>query len=111
MKRLGLAFVIAVVAASAVAGQSNSTMTGQDYSNDWSTNQRLMYAVGYRGGFNMGGAAQQVGNYRRLSECVKDWTYGQLQAVVDQYVRDHPWEWHMDISLLTFSAILAACKP
>ncbi len=111
MKRIVLAFVIAVAVASAVAAQSFSLTTGQDYGNDWTTNQRLVYAVGYRGGFNMGAAAQKVGTYRRLSECMKDWPYAQLQAVVDKYVRDHIAEWHTDISLLTFNAISAACKP
>ncbi len=110
MKRFGLALVIVVVVASAVAGQSDSGMSGQAYTTLWPTQWRMMYAVGYRQGFVSGGIAGTVGTFKRLEKCMDKWTYGQFQAVVEQYIRQHPAESHEEIGVLAQQAMRAACR-
>ena len=46
-----------------------------------------------------------------VGRCVsKGMTYGQIGAIVEKYMDDHPSEWHYQMASLAWTAVHMACK-
>ena len=111
MRRL---MVMGLVAALAVAQINDTTTTGQGW-REWPPLMRSTYAAGFVGGYLVG--VTNTGRYPiskstkagQLCSCMTDMTYGQLTAVMDKYVADHPEKWNKPIFELFDAALTKAC--
>jgi len=73
--------------------------------------QRRIYASGLMDGFY--GSALFGGNERTISDlkrCTKDMNSGQLTAIIEQYVQNHPEGWHEPTSVEAYNALVNACR-
>ena len=48
--------------------------------------------------------------FRLTSDCAQPMTYGQIIAIVEKYMKDHPEAWHYRMASIVFSAVQATCK-
>lgn len=49
--------------------------------------------------------------FTNVAGCVsKGMTYGQISAIVEKYMDDHPSEWHYEMASLAWTAVQIACK-
>lgn len=49
------------------------------------------------------------GPMARLASCVVGMTPTQVKAIVDKYMIEHPEQWHYEMSMIVFFAILFTC--
>ena len=73
--------------------------------------QRRIYASGLMDGFY--GSALFGGNERTISDlkhCTIDMNSGQLTAIIEQYVQNHPERWHEPTSVEAYNALVNACR-
>ncbi len=98
-----LALVVAVIDA------QSADVTGNDFQQATSS-LRLGYAVGLRSGLTIARTAQtHGGDLTGLFRCLDGMTYGQVQAILDKYLADHPEEWDRTIATITINALANAC--
>lgn len=108
MSRFVAGIVVGIVLGMMLAGGTAyaQTFTGQAF-NGWEYTWQLMYTIGWHMGFNAGVNWPVKG----IQNCINKWTYIQTQAVIENYVRANPQEWHEGISPLTLRAVIKACSP
>jgi hypothetical protein len=82
---------------------------------------RLIYVVGVLDGWDAIGAVSKNlresdigigGMFSDINRCAMDkrMTQGQLHAIVDKYIVEHPADWHFGASQLVFLALNEVCK-
>jgi hypothetical protein len=75
-----------------------------------SDSSREMYTMGLMDGFYMsaffGASDETVAN---LSSCTKDMDSKQISAIITKYVKDHPENWHLPLSVEAYNALNKAC--
>ena len=51
--------------------------------------------------------------YTDLARCIgnREITYGQMNAIVDKYLADHPDKWDYSMAVLVWSAVYDVCNP
>ncbi|AME28663.1 Rap1a/Tai family immunity protein [Burkholderia sp. PAMC 26561] len=85
-------------------------LSGQHYRNS-PFSERLGYVQGLVDGIlysAMFGAREEY--MRRLKVCIAQVSGGQLVAIVDKYVSEHPSQWDWQMNLLAHNALILACR-
>ncbi len=129
MRRLLMMLVL--VGASTLIGQEQSDsqqfiFTGQAWAEGWTEEMRTGYVVGYLDGFDFAATMtdlvledvhptakaqnKAVGKAVRIPlQCLTKMTMGQMVAIIDKFVKDHPERWNKRIGSLADSALAEAC--
>jgi hypothetical protein len=119
MVMLGLA---AGMAAAQGQSENDYVFTGQGW-REWSPEARVGFVAGYSRGYARGylqgfmDRSTIIADAKRGRQAATDpvtsrtskMTYGQIVAITDKYVTDHPEKWHKHISDLLSEAITKAC--
>ena len=75
-----------------------------------SDSSREMYTIGLMDGFYasalFGASDETVAN---LNSCTKDMDSKQISAIIAKYVKDHPENWHLPLSVEAYNALNKAC--
>ena len=77
---------------------------------DWQkmmANTKTGYAMGIIDGFILAGAKLQFFSW--IQPCVEGKTSGQMVAVFDKYIADHPMEWNHGMHILSLNALMQNC--
>jgi hypothetical protein len=82
-------------------GQS---MTGNDYMRN-KDSMREYKNFGYLNGFCDGCAVSPKIDVALFNRTVKGMTYGQVNAIVDKFLKEHPEYWHYDLADIVYNAI------
>jgi hypothetical protein len=110
--------VLALVGGNAQA--PSQALTGQGWLENWSSPMKATYMLGFSNGFQSAVAGAQVSvanappgqalqTLEFIETCRQRMTIGQLTAIVDKAVKDHPETWDQQIGNLTNRALLTAC--
>jgi hypothetical protein len=90
-------------------------MKGNDYL-ETDSDFRTAYATGFVNGMsvaafalNPSGDAPQT-TTRWLADCVKEMTDKQIGEIIRKNIQDAPEKWHYALNVLSFNAMLGACK-
>lgn len=87
----------------------NGFGAGQEYL-DMTDSQRRAYAVGFINGIllspALGAPKNRVGWVER---CVEGMSDVQVAAILHQYIKSHPAEWHWGLHILSYRALIEAC--
>jgi hypothetical protein len=103
-----------VVTASA---QSAGPLTGNSYQ-QLAAGYRVMYINGFADGLssalpgpvtNGERVVLKPGVAEHLRDCLSPMTIGQIQAITEKFLADHPNVWDLDMGLLTVTALQNAC--
>jgi len=102
--------------------QSPQILTGQAWLESWPAATKDAYMIGYSNGYQTAALlARQALNapsgeskrifdrLKSIDDCREKMTTGQLTAIVDKAVRDHPETWDQHIAVLVVSALVNAC--
>jgi hypothetical protein len=111
-RRVGMKPLIALLFFLLAVGTVNAqAMTGNEYLRGDKSFQ-LGFAVGNWEGTNLGKSyAQSKGiNLDALVECADHWERIQLQAVIDQYIKNNPHRWDEPMYKLIIDAVDDACR-
>lgn len=101
--------ILLLVAGTRVLAQSD-LLTGRAYIQNWPSGLRTTYVSGFTDGMVASFDFQRSGTFDAIRTCTMQWTVAQFEAVISKYVRDHPEQWHRDISILARTAIAEACR-
>jgi hypothetical protein len=84
-----------------------SFVTGQAWNDGrWTRQMKQGFVLGYRQGYIIG-----RGEKKDYLACVDDMTIGQVVAIADKYVADHPKYWNdRPLHFLVYQAMFEACK-
>lgn len=109
MKRFIAGVAVGMVLAGGAA-HARSVLTGQEF-NSWPSESRTAFAAGWHVGFLIASASVErvPPLIRRISTCIDKWTFGQVKAVIDNYLRDNPQQWHESIDIISLRAAAKAC--
>jgi hypothetical protein len=106
--RVGLVS-LALLALVAVVDAQPADVTGNDYQRN-TDSLRLWYTIGLGSGFTIARTFQTYdGDMTVLFRCIGGMTYGQLEAILDKYLADHPERWDHTIATITVDALANAC--
>jgi hypothetical protein len=90
-------------------------LKGNDYL-ETDSDFRTAYATGFVNGMsvaafalNPSGDAPQI-TTRGLAACVKEMTNKQIGEIIRKNIQDAPEKWHYALNVLSFNAMLGACK-
>ncbi|MDB5813499.1 MAG: hypothetical protein JWN23_616 [Rhodocyclales bacterium] len=88
----------------------NGFFTGNDY-RELNDADRGIYLMGIIDGFLFAPTfgAPQNGPIRRIERCVTSMRNNQVTALVDGFLLTRPVQWHEDMHVLTYQALLASC--
>jgi hypothetical protein len=100
------------------AQEKSSFFTGQGWAQQMPSEMRIGYIVGYLDGYDLALAFAEAARasksgpqdiIRSSSVCWHKMTFGQLEAIVDKAVKDHPETWDKDTAVLAADALTSAC--
>jgi hypothetical protein len=115
-----------VILAAFLNAQPNLT-DGQAWATRWTEEYKILYMLGFKDGSQAERASVEVSLQalaspnvssavmRRLqimasfAHCEGKMTVGQLIAIADKAIKDHPETWDQDIGVLAYKAFLDAC--
>jgi hypothetical protein len=126
VKQLMISIItVALVGFSGATSAKDNTITGNTY-RGWSTLQRFLYIAGVSGGIQYGAVAMKqvvkktekekiivkgpVEGLLEANDCIGDKPYGQLQAIVELYLKEHPQKWNEPMLLLVLDAVTFNCS-
>lgn len=101
-----------VVAFAAVAfAQQQPQWTGNAY-RQLGPDSGIAYALGLVDGITLGAAIERTGGSVQdfYDACVRGRTRGQVKAIIDKYLADHPERWHEAMGGLVTRALVEACR-
>lgn len=65
--------------------------------------------IGYCGA-PQGACFPVKGMFEPIVSCTSNRPYGQITAMVEKYMKDHPEGWHYDMASIIWTALSQACK-
>jgi hypothetical protein len=109
--------VSGIILMAALPNRTMAGQTGNAYLHYVSETQRIFFIVGFVDGLRLAvnlqltasSAAVDIPVSRLWDQCIESREYGQIRTIVENWLRNHPEQWHRPMDELVFQALVESC--